>query len=760
LGRYASSGHRQAPSLVRRADGQIIQLTPILYAVLDAIDGTRGYEEVAAAAGSGLGRSLTSNDVSMLVDSKLRPLGVLQRADGTQPAVRKADPLLGLKLRKVITNPAATRSITAPFVGLFRPTVVLTFLAAFLLSTWWMLFERGVAQGLRQAFYEPELLLVVFALTVLSAGFHELGHAAACRYGGGTPGAMGVALYLVWPAFYTDVTDSYRMERRDRLRVDLGGIYFNAVFAVGAFGLWAATEWEALLLIIPMQALQIVRQLTPLVRLDGYHILADITGVPDLFAHIKPILLGLLPTRWGKPETKGLKLWVRFVVTLWVLLVVPLLAASLVMMMLFLPRLVATAWDSAGAQLVDFRAALGENETATAALSILSVVAIWIPVLSMGYMATRVLRRVVKRVGRATEGRPVRRTLAALLGAALLAVAVLAWWPHGQYRPIQPDERGTLADFIPNGSLLLEQLPASYADAGAATGSLAYLEQPQTSGLPAAANAVPAPDLPVPVPQPAPQSEGTLKATGSVEHEGLEVGGFEFNLPDAPAGGDNQALAVNYEDGTSIYDFALSLVFAEGGLIDEVNEAYALASCSNCAAIALAFQLIVILDDADVIVPQNLAAAVNAYCVECFTYAVAIQLVFTVDEPLSEATMLELGRIWGELEELQASAADIPLDELYLSLTEIEEEITQLLEPYTGPADDGATGEGTSASDPEGEATASDPAASGTNGSVSTSPSPTPSASAEPSPSASPSESPSPTADPSPSPEPSESPSP
>ena len=44
-------------------------------------------------------------------------------------------------------------------------------------------------------------LLLVFALAVASAGFHELGHASACRYGGATPGGMGMGMYLVWPAF-------------------------------------------------------------------------------------------------------------------------------------------------------------------------------------------------------------------------------------------------------------------------------------------------------------------------------------------------------------------------------------------------------------------------------------------------------------------------------------------------------------------------------------------------------------------------------
>src|SRR5687767_15524031 len=108
---------------------------------------------------------------------------------------------------------------------------------------------------------------------------------------------MVVGLYLVWPAFYTDVTDAYRLGRRDRLRVDLGGLYFNAIFGVATVGVWAAVGWDALLLVFVAQLIQMVRQLVPVVRFDGYHVLADLVGVPDLFQHIKPTLLGLLPGR-------------------------------------------------------------------------------------------------------------------------------------------------------------------------------------------------------------------------------------------------------------------------------------------------------------------------------------------------------------------------------------------------------------------------------------------------------------------------------
>ena len=42
-----------------------------------------------------------------------------------------------------------------------------------------------------------------------------------------------------------------------------------------------------------------MRQLPPMIRFDGYHLLADVTGVPDLFHRIKPTLLGLLADALG-----------------------------------------------------------------------------------------------------------------------------------------------------------------------------------------------------------------------------------------------------------------------------------------------------------------------------------------------------------------------------------------------------------------------------------------------------------------------------
>ena len=732
LGTFEHSGHREAPSLVRRTDGQVVQLTPVLAAILDAIDGRRDLRAIAAVVAERTGKFAGEDDVRFLIEEKLRPLGLLREPDGSQPSVRKANPLLGLRLRMVITDERVTERIARPFSRLFAAPLVAAVTLSFLVLTAWLLFEHGLGPAVRHALYEPGLLLLVFALTTLSAGFHELGHAAACTYGGGRPGAMGAGLYLVWPAFYTDVTDAYRLDRRARLRVDLGGIYFNAIFALVAFGSWAATGWEALLAVVPLQVLQMVRQLVPLVRLDGYHILADLTGVPDLFAHIKPILLGMLPTRWGRLEASGLKRWVRVVVTTWVLFVVPLLVLTFGLMLVVLPRVAATAWDSLAIQYGDMASAWAGGDRAGAAVEGLSIMALALPILSMSYLSLRVVRGLGLRVWRATSDRPALRAGALALAAILIAALTAVWWPHGQYRPIQSDERGAVADLALASPATIDGLPASDSvvlgsvDAATIPAQGAGDSSEAVSQIPAAE----------------PLADAGSRADA----------GFEFDLPAPPGDGDNQALAVNYRDGTELIAMALSLVFAGDDLVDNANEAYALASCMDCLAAAIAFQLVVVLDDAEVIVPENSAVAVSAYCVRCATYALAFQIIVSVTEPLSEQAAEELDLIWDRLEQLQAGVQDIPLDEVHAALLEIEAEILDLF-AREGIVPDDASALGGTELDP-----AATPSPSPT---ASTSPSPTPTTASEvptPAPSPTPQTSPSPEGSPTPEPTPTTSP--
>ena len=164
---------------------------------------------------------------------------------------------------------------------------------------YWLFAVHGLGGGFRQVLRDPVDLLIVLGLSVVSAVFHECGHAAGCRYGGARPGKIGVGIYLVWPAFFTNVTDSYRLSRAGRLRTDLGGLYFNAVFMLALAGIYAATSSEVLLLVIAVTHLEMLEQLLPFVRFDGYFILSDLIGVPDLFARVAPIVRSACPGAAG-----------------------------------------------------------------------------------------------------------------------------------------------------------------------------------------------------------------------------------------------------------------------------------------------------------------------------------------------------------------------------------------------------------------------------------------------------------------------------
>jgi putative peptide zinc metalloprotease protein len=714
IGEMEGSGYRQPPSLARRGDGQTFQLTTLLYQVLEAIDGSSTYDEVAARVTAAFGKTVSADNIRTLADEQLRPLGLLVKADGSQPEVKKSNPLLSLRFKYAVSDPERTRRITSPFARLFNPAIVIVVLLAFVAACWWVLFKRGLAAAAHEAFDKPGLLLLVVAVTVLSAGFHEFGHAAAARRGGAVPGVMGAGIYLVWPAFYTDVTDSYRLGRAGRVRTDLGGLYFNAIIAVGITGVWWVTRYDALLLVVATQILQMVHQLTPLVRFDGYHVLADVTGVPDLFHRIKPTLLGLLPWRWRDPEATVLKPWARAVVSLWVIVVVPVLAFSLFTMVATLPRIVGTALASMDRQSTLLGRAWGDADYLEVAARCIALVAVVFPILAIGVILFRLGRSAVVKTLQRTQGKPAQRGVAGLVAAALVAGLAFLWWPQpGAYRPIQAYEGGTLTQAVP----ALRPATARFAagERGQLTTGWSNKDARPTQAKPELAVVM-------------------VPAAGSPA--GAKPWVFPFNKPLAPGEGDNQALAVNTKDGTIQYDVAFALVWVDDDSPAlNTNESYAFASCNNCAAVSVGFQIVLVTGDNHVAAPQNISAAVNYDCVNCLSYALATQLFLTLDGPLSDAGMQKIAELWQKIAEYGQHIAEVPLSEIQGALSDYEAQIIAVIEAEQGPLDPSADASTSPSATPSDGTSPTDGSTDGTDG---TDPSATPSDGTSSDPSASP----------------------
>ena len=177
---------------------------------------------------------------------------------------------------------------------------------------------------------------------------------------------------------------------------------------------------------------------------------------------------------------------------------------------------------------------------------------------------------------------------------------------------------------------------------------------------------------------------------------------------------DNQAIAVNTDDGASIFRLAFSVRYVTDGMVDQTNTAVALASCTDCRTVALAFQVVLVEDDADVVVPENRAVALNVACAECLTYASATQIVLGVDGPvrLTGEGYRRLAQIAISLRRLEKDIETVDPNELLAVVAEAEQELlavyTEELRPIGRPdeqADVGAATTTTTVDDGEGEGT-------------------------------------------------------
>jgi putative peptide zinc metalloprotease protein len=497
LGQYQGSGLREPPYLIRRPDGQVVQVSRLIYLVAEALrpgepegpvepEADRSLGGVAASISDAYGREISADNVAYLIQHKLAPAGLLSRPDGadapgvdaddngedgdsdaaerrspgTTESLARAKPLLALRMRVPLVPARAHRVASSALVPLFRLPIVIAALVGLVAVDVWLAGQGdALAWGLRGIIYQPQLLLMLTALTLTSAAFHELGHAAAARRGGAHPGAMGAGIYLVWPVFYTDVSDSYRLSRRGRLRTDLGGVYFNVLFALALTLAYAVTGFEPLLVSVVLTQAETLRQFLPFVRLDGYYVVSDLAGVPNLFSYMGPVLIGLLRRRddaarqAARAKLQELNPWSRRLIVAWVAITTPVLLVNLVMLLVVAPRLAGAAWGSAGGQLRAMAGPDGALDPFRVVNGTIGVLFLALPVLGLGYIAVRSLRRAAAMVVAWWRNRPAPTVV--VVGAVTIAVVlhVGTVWPdafagalrHAQESPAVEDVPAQIA---------------------------------------------------------------------------------------------------------------------------------------------------------------------------------------------------------------------------------------------------------------------------------------------------------------------------
>ncbi|MGW4224641.1 hypothetical protein ACWEG1_14410 [Streptomyces bauhiniae] len=434
-GEYQGSGFTEPKYIARRGDGQVVQLSRLLYLVASSVDGVRDDDTIAHRVSARFGREVSGENIRYLVENKLDPLGVTvpEGQESDEVDAPRSDLLLALKGHRVIFDERRTARIAKSFAWLHRPVVVAAVLLAAVVMDVWLFGFFGAIEPVLEVLDQPVLILLVFVLTVASLVFHEFGHASACRYGGARPGCIGCGLFLIWPSMYTDVTDVYRINKAGRIRTDFGGVYFNVVFMLAMAGAYFATGEQFFLAAVYLGHFEILEQLMPAVRLDGYYILGDLAGVPDLYGKIKPILLSLVPGERGqaaRQEVAGLKKSARTIVATWVLTMVPLIIGELGYGLWNLPRIISTMIRSLTEQVTGTGSAFAAGDVLPGLVGVLGTLMLLFPMAGVLYLSVKIGGRLFRLAKRSTAGRPTLRI--ALCGLLLAGLGGLAYaWSSG-----------------------------------------------------------------------------------------------------------------------------------------------------------------------------------------------------------------------------------------------------------------------------------------------------------------------------------------
>lgn len=196
-----------------------------------------------------------------------------------------------LFFRLPILRPDAWLTRVAPALGFFfSKTFAMLTLLALALGIWGVYRQWPAFSATLVDTFSLQGLLAYAGALIAVKFIHELGHAVTAKRMGCRVPTMGIAFLVMYPMAYTDVTESWKLDsHRKRLKIASAGIMTEVVIAAWCLLLWTflpegSVRGVAFFLATTSLTATLLINASPFMRFDGYFLLSDLTGMPNLHA--------------------------------------------------------------------------------------------------------------------------------------------------------------------------------------------------------------------------------------------------------------------------------------------------------------------------------------------------------------------------------------------------------------------------------------------------------------------------------------------
>ncbi len=202
---------------------------------------------------------------------------------------RKIAALSPLAMRIKLFNPQQLLNRVMPWAApLFTRAALVLWLCAIIASALVAASEwEALANAIGAAAGSPRFVIIAWAVYPVMKGLHELAHGLCIRKWGGTVGSAGFTLLVLMPVPFVDASAANTFDRRHRALVSAAGVMTELAIAAAALWIWLAVS-PGMLSDVALTTFFIgaVSSLlfngNPLLRFDGYYVLADLLDLPNL----------------------------------------------------------------------------------------------------------------------------------------------------------------------------------------------------------------------------------------------------------------------------------------------------------------------------------------------------------------------------------------------------------------------------------------------------------------------------------------------
>lgn len=131
-------------------------------------------------------------------------------------------------------------------------------------------------------YVSAEGLFGIIFFIITSSFIHELGHASACSAYNIKSGGIGLGLYINFPVMYTDVSNIWCLPIKQRIIVNIAGIYFQSYLIIILIMIYLITASVYIKYLIISLDIGIILTLNPIFKFDGYWIACDVLKISNL----------------------------------------------------------------------------------------------------------------------------------------------------------------------------------------------------------------------------------------------------------------------------------------------------------------------------------------------------------------------------------------------------------------------------------------------------------------------------------------------